>query len=149
MDRRVFLSSTGAAFASVGLGHRLLSSERVRAQRTVRASLVAAPTTFELIPGKPCTVFAYNGRLPGPVIEAHEGDLVEIDFHNALDEPSTIHWHGMHLPFAADGSPFHPVPPGGDFRYTFTVPRGSAGTFTYKVCNASTTTCSPDASVVF
>jgi FtsP/CotA-like multicopper oxidase with cupredoxin domain len=131
MDRRVFLTTTGAAFASIGLGSRAARATAWGSPRTIRVPLVAAATKFELSPGKPCTVFAYNGQLPGPVIEAREGDRVVIDFHNALDEPSTIHWHGLHLPFEADGSPFHPVPPGGDFRYEYTLQPGSAGTYWY------------------
>ncbi len=50
---------------------------------------------------------------------------------NRLAERSTIHWHGLHIPFAADGSPYHPVEPGETFDYVFTVPIGSAGTYWY------------------
>jgi FtsP/CotA-like multicopper oxidase with cupredoxin domain len=76
-------------------------------------------------------VYAYNGQVPGPTLQLREGDRVVVHFRNALPEPSTIHWHGIHLPFTADGSPFHPVPPGGTHDYVFTVPRGTAGTYWY------------------
>jgi bilirubin oxidase len=100
-------------------------------RRQVSFAITAAPLRATLARGKACTVWAYNGTLPGPTLELREGDDVEILFRNRLDEPSTIHWHGLHLPFEADGSPFHPVAPGADFTYRFTVPPGSAGTYWY------------------
>src|SRR5690606_202742 len=48
-----------------------------------------------------------------------------------LPEATTVHWHGLHLPFTADGSPFHPVAPGEEFIYSFKVRPGSAGTYWY------------------
>ena len=42
-----------------------------------------------------------------------------------------MHWHGIHLPVSQDGSPFDPIPAGGRRDYTFTIPRGSAGTYWY------------------
>ena len=99
--------------------------------RVVELSLTAAPARLELRPGVATAVYAYNGRVPGPTIELWEGDRVVVHFRNELAEPSTIHWHGIHLPFTEDGSPFHPVPPGGAHDYVFTVPRGTAGTYWY------------------
>jgi FtsP/CotA-like multicopper oxidase with cupredoxin domain len=66
MDRREFLSTTGAACAAVGLGSGMARAGAWGSPRTIRVRLVAAATKFELSPGKPCTVFAYNGQLPGP-----------------------------------------------------------------------------------
>ena len=76
-------------------------------------------------------VFAYNGQVPGPTLEFREGDLVRVLFKNDLPEPSTIHWHGLHLPFVADGSPFHLIAPGDTHTYEFTIRRGAAGTYWY------------------
>jgi len=94
-------------------------------------TLTAAPAQLPLRPGSATDVFAYNGSIPGPTIEAHEGDRVIIHFRNELPEPSTIHWHGLHIPATIDGSPFHPVAPGGQFDYVFTVKPGAAGTYWY------------------
>src|SRR4029450_9013859 len=58
-------------------------------------------------------------------------DKVIVHFRNDLAEPTTVHWHGIHLPASQDGSPFDPVPAGGRRVYTFTIPRGSAGTYWY------------------
>ena len=102
-----------------------------RAQRRVEVTLTAAPTRLSLVPGAPTEIFAYNGRFPGPTLEFREGDRVTVHFRNDLPEPTTIHWHGLHLPFASDGSPFHPVAPGETYDYVFTIQPGTAGTYWY------------------
>jgi FtsP/CotA-like multicopper oxidase with cupredoxin domain len=98
---------------------------------TVEVTLTAEPTRLSLLPDQETDVWAYNGRVPGPTLELYEGDRVVIRFRNRLPEATTIHWHGLRLPFAADGSPFHPVAPGEEYEYAFTVPAGSAGTYWY------------------
>jgi FtsP/CotA-like multicopper oxidase with cupredoxin domain len=65
------------------------------------------------------------------VLEFREGDRVRVRFRNDLPETTTVHWHGMHLPFPSDGSPFHPVAPGEEYEYAFTVRPGTAGTYWY------------------
>jgi FtsP/CotA-like multicopper oxidase with cupredoxin domain len=102
-----------------------------RAQRHVEVTLTAAPARLSLVPGAVTEVFAYNGQVPGPTLEFREGDRVSIHFRNDLPEPTTIHWHGLQLPFMADGSPFHPVAPGEEYDYVFTVLPGTAGTYWY------------------
>ena len=101
------------------------------AARTVELTLTAAPARLELIPGHPTDVFAYNGQVPGPTFEFREGDHVVIHFHNNLPEATTIHWHGLHIPAASDGSPLTPIPPGGSYDYVFDLLPGSAGTYWY------------------
>ena len=98
---------------------------------TVEVTLTAAATRLALKPGVTTEVFAYNGSSPGPTLELTEGDRVIVHFRNDLAEPTTVHWHGIHLPASQDGSPFDPVPAGGRRDYVFTVPRGSAGTYWY------------------
>jgi len=100
-------------------------------ERTVELTLTAAPARLTLKPGTVSDVFAYNGQVPGPTLELREGDRVVVHFRNQLPEPSTIHWHGLHIPATADGAPFHPVAPGAQHDYVFTIPRGSAGTYWY------------------
>jgi FtsP/CotA-like multicopper oxidase with cupredoxin domain len=100
-------------------------------RRVVEIDLVATVTEAELLPGVTTEVFAYNGQVPGPVLEFREGDRVRVRFRNQLPETTTVHWHGMHLPFPSDGSPFHPVAPGEEHEYAFTVQPGTAGTYWY------------------
>ena len=98
---------------------------------TVEVTLSAAPARLTLKPGVTTDVFAYNGSSPGPTLEVTEGDRVIVHFQNNLAEPTTVHWHGIHLPVSQDGSPFDPIPAGGKRDYTFTIPKGSAGTYWY------------------
>jgi len=104
---------------------------RYATQRTVEFTLTAAPARLSLRPGATSDVLAYNGQVPGPTLELREGDRVVVHFRNELSEPTTIHWHGLHIPASADGSPFHPVAPGKQHDYVFTIPRGIAGTYWY------------------
>jgi FtsP/CotA-like multicopper oxidase with cupredoxin domain len=97
----------------------------------VEVELTAAPARVSLVPGTETLVYAYNGRVPGPLLEASEGDSVIVRFRNDLREETTVHWHGLHLPFVADGSPFHPVAPGEEFVYAFRIKPGTAGTYWY------------------
>jgi FtsP/CotA-like multicopper oxidase with cupredoxin domain len=99
--------------------------------RTVEVNLTAAITKLELQPGVVSEVFAYNGHVPGPTLDVREGDHVIIHFRNELAEPTTVHWHGIHLPFESDGSPFHPIKPRESKDYDFIVQRGTAGTYWY------------------
>jgi FtsP/CotA-like multicopper oxidase with cupredoxin domain len=98
---------------------------------TVEVNLTAAPARLALLPGHVTDAYAYNGSVPGPTLDVHEGDRVIIHFRNALPEPTTIHWHGLHIPADMDGSPLRPIGAGKRYDYTFTVPRGTAGTYWY------------------
>jgi FtsP/CotA-like multicopper oxidase with cupredoxin domain len=97
----------------------------------VEVSLTAAETTWELVEGIETVVYAYNGSLPGPTIEAEVGDTVVVHFTNRLPEPTTVHWHGVETPAAMDGSHISQleIQPGESFDYEFVVP--DAATFWY------------------
>lgn len=96
-----------------------------------KSSIIAAPKMVEFVPGKQTEVWCYEGQVPGPLIEVSEGDTVEIEFFNQLKQPSTIHWHGLSVPFSQDGDPADLVQPGQRRIYRFTLPVGSAGTYWY------------------
>jgi FtsP/CotA-like multicopper oxidase with cupredoxin domain len=100
----------------------------------VQARLVAAAKDVQLVPEKyPRTgVWAYNGSVPGPVLRARQGDRLRVHVENALEEATTVHWHGIRLPNAMDGVPYitqRPIEPGASFTYDFALP--DAGTFFY------------------
>jgi len=99
--------------------------------RTVEVNLTAAPAKISLRPGVTTDVFAYNGQIPGPTLDVREGDHVIIHFQNKLNEPTTVHWHGLHIPAHQDGSPFVPIAPGEKHDYEFTITKGTAGTYWY------------------
>lgn len=77
----------------------------------------------------PLDALGYNGRWPGPVLRAVEGDKVRFTFRNNLDETTTVHFHGQRTPTKMDGVPFinqDPIVPGGSFTYEFIAnPAGS------------------------
>lgn len=129
MDRRQFVASTGMALATLGAGRATAATPRAGGRRSI--GLVAGPCRQSVTPGVITDLWGYNQRAPGPLLDVMEGEEVEVRFRNDLPEPTTIHWHGIHLPFEADGSPFHPVAPGESYTYRFTPPRGSAGTYWY------------------
>ncbi len=98
----------------------------------VEVDLTAAPARLRLVPGGPVVdVWAYNGTVPGPTLDVHEGDSVIVHFHNHLPEMTTVHSHGLHLAAADDGSPLNPVAPGQSYDYAFRIPKGYAGTYWY------------------
>lgn len=95
----------------------------------VEVELVAGPAMHTYLPGKPADVWAFRDganadvpwTIPGPMLEAKLGDRVIVHFRNELPEDTTIHWHGLRVPNAADGTPSAqmPVPPGGTYDYEF------------------------------
>ena len=81
---------------------------------------------------RPIHGWGYNGSITGPTIEAVEGDRVRIIVENRLPEPTTVHWHGLHVPIEMDGvtgisQP--PIEPGQTFTYEFTLEQH--GTYFY------------------
>src|SRR5919106_1792367 len=59
----------------------------------------------ELIPGKRTDTWGINGPYLSPTLRASQGDEVLINVTNDVNEPTSLHWHGMHLPAAMDGGP--------------------------------------------
>lgn len=98
---------------------------------TVEVTLTAAPAVIEMAPGIVTDGYAYNGMIPGPLLEVSEGDRVIVHLKNELDEETTVHWHGFHIPAQVDGSPFNPIPAGGSVDFEFEIPEGTAGTYWY------------------
>ena len=79
--------------------------------------------------GRPITI---NGTSPGPLIRLREGQHVNINVTNTLAESTSIHWHGLILPYTMDGVPgvsFAGIDPGETFRYQFDIEQ--SGTYWY------------------
>ena len=57
----------------------------------------------------------------GPIFNVQAGQTIRIHFTNELPEPSIVHWHGLHVPVAADGHPRLAIEPGETYVYDFTV----------------------------
>ena len=99
--------------------------------RVVTAELEASEITWEFVPGRATRAWGYNGQVPGPVLEARVGDVLEVRLKNSLPEPTMIHWHGLRLLPPMDGTENvqRPVAPGESFTYRFVLP--DAGIFWY------------------
>jgi CopA family copper-resistance protein len=73
-----------------------------------------------------------NGSIPAPTLRLKEGDDVTIRVTNNLSVPSSIHWHGIILPYQMDGVPgisFKGIMPGETFVYKFKLQQ--SGTYWY------------------
>ena len=78
-------------------------------------------------------LLTYNGQMPGPLLEASPGDRVKIRFTNQLDQPTNLHYHGLHIPPTGTGdNVFLKIPTGESHTYEFDIPENHpAGTFWY------------------
>lgn len=88
--------------------------------------LDAREGSSELIPGARTPTWGFNGDVLGPTLRAEEGEQVAVEVRNSLAEPTTVHWHGMHLPAVMDGGPHQPVPPGESWRPEWRIDQQAA-----------------------
>jgi FtsP/CotA-like multicopper oxidase with cupredoxin domain len=80
----------------------------------------------ELLPGTRTETWGVNGPHLGPTLRASRGDVVEMRVTNSLPEATTLHWHGMHLPAAADGGPHQVVAAGGRWTPSWKIDQPAA-----------------------
>src|SRR5688572_7243223 len=109
------------------------------ASDVVEVNLLARPGETRFLAGKPAQIWGYadgavaepRALVPGPLIEARQGDTVIVHFTNMLPEATTIHWHGIRVPNGSDGTHAtqHLIQPGETFDYQFVAV--DAGTFWY------------------
>lgn len=129
LSRRAFIAS---AALSAGTMLPLRSNAREAGIRKFR--LRAGPGRAQITPEPhgDTAVWCYGGMLPGPEIRVRQGERLRIAVENALDEETTVHWHGVRVPNAMDGVPHltqQPIAPGEAFAYEFEAV--DAGTFWY------------------
>ncbi len=82
--------------------------------------------------GHTFVMYGFNGQVPGPLIRVRQDATITVRFHNRIDLPSTVHWHGVRLDNRNDGVPDltqKAVEPGGDFVYHVHFP--DAGIYWY------------------
>jgi FtsP/CotA-like multicopper oxidase with cupredoxin domain len=82
--------------------------------------------------GKSMQAIAVNNQIPGPTLHFKQGDRVTINVHNHLKEPTSIHWHGILVPWEMDGVSSisqTPIKPNHTFQYRFTLKQ--SGTYWY------------------
>ena len=110
-SRRTFVKGMALGGAAASLG---LLPLRAAAEPGVRADAgVLEGTEFDLrigqtrvnVTGRERVALTINGSLPGPLLRWREGDTVTLRVSNALDDDTSIHWHGILLPANMDGVP--------------------------------------------
>ncbi|MCB1982655.1 MAG: multicopper oxidase domain-containing protein, partial [Rhodoferax sp.] len=91
MKRRELLQALACAPLAPSAAQAAAQHEsRTRALRAAPASLPAA--------GLPALdAWAFDGRVPGPVLRARRGEWFDLTLHNVLPDPTTIHWHGVRV----------------------------------------------------
>ena len=91
------------------------------------------------VTGSPVDSITINGTTPGPTLHFREGEDVTVQVTNHMDEPTSIHWHGLLIPPSMDGVPglngFPGIAPGETFTYRF--PIRQSGTYWYHAHSGS------------
>lgn len=119
----------------------LTFSRLILAMVALAAPAAAAERVYDLtigettltIDGKVFDRLAINGTIPGPLLRFTEGDDAVIRVTNTLDEPTSLHWHGLKLPGLMDGvtgfNGYPGIAPGETFTYRFNIRQ--SGTYWY------------------
>ncbi len=100
-------------------------------QRDVVSIMKGAPTKVwryagELVKGPQNTLTPVPGAYLGPTLRFVKGQKIRIRLKNDLPEDTIAHWHGLHVPMAADGHPSAAIAPGASYVYEFEL-RNRAG----------------------
>lgn len=135
LSRRQFVTGCAAGAALLGLSPASFASKPaassipVLAGRNFDLDIGYLPVNFT---GVDRTATVINGGLPGPILRWKEGERVTLRVHNRLAHDTSIHWHGLILPYQMDGVPglsFDGILPGEHFEYQFDV--NQSGTYWY------------------
>ncbi|MGB1236926.1 MAG: multicopper oxidase family protein [Pseudomonadales bacterium] len=131
IDRRRFLRNTLYTSALAGAALTgCVPVTRLEQHASYEYTLTVENAELSLIPGTTTPGMGFGGQYPHAPLRAKQGVPIRITVINKLEQPTTIHWHGIRIPIAMDGVPFlsqPPIKPGETFIYEFTPP--DAGTF--------------------
>lgn len=134
LRRRRFIEGLAAGGALVGISpwaSAMSMPSDAQGLRGTSFDLTIAETMVN-ITGTPHRATTVNGSLPAPTLYWREGDTITLRVTNKLNVSSSIHWHGILLPFQMDGVPglsFNGIAPGTTFTYQFKVQQ--SGTYWY------------------
>ena len=138
ITRRTLLQSLAASTLLLGTSILNATEKREFGKRKPTGFLkgkefhLTIEETIVNITGKNTVATTINGMLPGPTLYWKEGDVVTIHVTNKLPVSTSIHWHGIILPYQMDGVPnisYDGIAPGETFTYRFQV--NQSGTFWY------------------
>jgi FtsP/CotA-like multicopper oxidase with cupredoxin domain len=100
------------------------STEDASGARVFNLDIQSGTVAFK--DGRETETWGVNGAFLGPTIRAKRGEEVAFAVHNGLDEGTSIHWHGMHLPSVMDGGPHQEVEPDGIWTPQWTMNQPAA-----------------------
>ncbi len=147
LNRRRFLTGSSVVLGAsmlptiasnaIGMGQ---NNAVVNSDQNLREVPVLTGNEFDLyvskqpviVSGKKTIGTLINDSLPAPTLKMREGDTVVIRVHNQMDESTSIHWHGLLVPFEMDGVPgisFAGIPANSTFTYKFKIVQ--SGTYWY------------------
>lgn len=140
ISRRKFISGVSTLGGSLAFQSVLPAWARSGLETNVTGLAALSGTAFDLnvakatssIDGKLGRSILVNGHLPAPLLRWREGDDITLRVTNHLKVDTSIHWHGILLPFQMDGVPgvtFPGIKPAETFTYQF--PLVQAGTYWY------------------
>lgn len=136
LHRRRFVQ--GLAVAGVGLGFGVVRPAFATEPMRSAGELTGPDMTLDIrraavdFTGRARTAVTVNGGVPGPTLRWREGESVTLRVRNQLDTVSSIHWHGLVVPYDQDGVPglsFDGIPARSEFTYRFPVKQ--SGTYWY------------------
>lgn len=113
-----------AEVAEAGLGDASAAKAGTLAGSTRTFTLTAEPVRWEYRDGQRVAAWGYDGQVPGPALHANEGERIRIEFQNDLPVATTVHWHGVDVPWEQDGVPGvtqEAIEPGESYTYEFTA----------------------------
>jgi CopA family copper-resistance protein len=141
LPRRRFLEGMAAGGVMLGLppwttrssaqepGITATGTPQVLSGTEFDLTIAETPVNFTGMPRMATTI---NGSIPAPILRWREGDTVTLRVTNRMRESTSVHWHGILLPFEMDGVPgisFRGISPGETFVYRFPVRQ--SGTYWY------------------
>jgi len=130
--RRAFLTGTASVLAAASLALKPFPDRAMASTSPIvlRAKPGISPIAKGLDGAGDTEIWGYGGIVPGATIRCRKGEPLHVRLINELNQPTSIHWHGLRIDNAMDGViglTQDPVAPGESFDYIFTPP--DAGTF--------------------
>jgi FtsP/CotA-like multicopper oxidase with cupredoxin domain len=89
-------------------------------------SLVAQKGEQQFFTGGATETLGYNGSFLGPTLRVRNKEEVRLQVQNTLDQITTVHWHGLHVPARWDGGPHQVIEPGEIWQPEFTIDQQAA-----------------------
>ncbi|WP_170107148.1 multicopper oxidase CueO [Roseibium marinum] len=136
INRRAFLAGTAGTLVLPGLltGMARAATERPSlpipqqlfpdSKGNISLRTVAGEMSF--IDGMKTPTYGINGPYLGPAIRVRRGDTVAMNVRNELDEPITMHWHGLKIPGKDDGGPAEAIAPGASWEPRLNIDQPAA-----------------------